>query len=348
MRILQHTLVALAATIMAIASASAAETTHNNIKTIKVADFIGTVKIETAARGSVRLNTETGANPDYPVRIDAANGVLTIRSDVNPDKTRWWDDVDWRRHEENAFVEFLKDYPTLTLTIPAGAALSFDSAVVNLSADNTNGALSVRRGHVDGFIGDIASGDIGIDGSGDLRTGVIAGALKISIHGSGDFDAVTADSLDASIHGSGDIKIGDIRGEASMGIQGSGDISLGEINGPLIATIQGSGDIDTGKVLGGGAVSIHGSGDISLASINGETSARIHGSGDIDIRGGRAENLKVQIFGSGGFEFDGLATNPDVQANRSGDIRISRHEGTVRARGDGDIRISGVEYGDDD
>lgn len=347
MRILGSILAAASAAALAFAPASAAETTHANINTIEVTDFIGTVTIETAARGAVRLNTETGARADYPVRIDAANGVLTISSDQNPDKTRWQDDVDWRRYEEKAFEEFLKDYPTLTLVIPAGAALSFDSAVVNLSADNTNGALSVRRGHVDGFIGDIASGDIGIHGSGDLRTGVIAGALNISIHGSGDFEAVTADSLDASIHGSGDIKIGDIRGEASAGIHGSGDVQLGDINGPLIASIQGSGDIDTGKVAGGAAVSIHGSGDISLASINGETTARIHGSGDIDISDGRAENLKVQIHGSGGFEFAGLATNPDVQANSSGDIRISRHEGTVRARGDGDIRISGVHYGED-
>ncbi len=348
MRILKSVVFALAATTMFSAPAGAAETIHANIQTIEIGDFIGTVNIETRARGDVRLDTRSGADASYPVMIDADNGVLTIRSDENPDETRWWDDVDWRRYEEKAFEEFLKDYPILTLTIPAGAALSFDSAVVKLTADNTSGALSVARGHVDGVIGDIASGMIKIHGSGDLRTGAVAGPLYIGIHGSGDFNATTAESLEAHIHGSGDIQIGDIAGGASAGINGSGDVDVGDIGGPFIASINGSGDIEAGKVRGGAATSINGSGDISIASVDGETTANIHGSGGIHIRDGRAENLRVVIKGSGDFELDGLATNPQIYADSSGDVFIRRHEGAIFTSGDGEIEISGVDYGDDD
>ncbi|WP_425410647.1 GIN domain-containing protein [Hyphococcus sp.] len=347
MRILRGAPAAFAVAMVSLAPAGAEQSTHANINTVEIGDFIGTVIIETARRSDVRLDNRSGALADYPVRISAENGVLTIRSDEDPDDTRWWDDVNWRRYEGKAFEEFLKDYPTLTLTIPAGAALAFDSAVVRLDAGDTNGALSVREGHVDGVIGDIASGDIKIHGSGDLKTGAVAGPLNISIYGSGDFEALAAASLNTSINGSGDIKIGAIGGDVEAGIHGSGDILLGDIDGAMIASIKGSGDIHADRVSGGAAVSIYGSGDIAVASVNGETTARIHGSGDIDIRDGRAENLRVAIHGSGGFDFGGLATNPDIEADSSGDVRIRRHEGSVRARGDGDIRISGIQYGDD-
>ncbi|WDI32928.1 DUF2807 domain-containing protein [Hyphococcus flavus] len=330
------------------ASAAHAEvSTHQNINTVEIRDFIGAVNIETAASGDVRLDNQPGDDADYPVIVDTDNGVLSIRSYEDPDETRWHRDVDWRRYEERAFEVFLEDYPTITLTIPAGAALSFDSAVVKLTADNTNGALSVREGHVDGVIGDIASGDIKIHGSGDLKTGVVAGALDIGIHGSGDFEALTVETLEASIHGSGDINLRDVNGDATVGIHGSGDVTLGNVNGSFVASIHGSGDIDAGDVAGGAATSVYGSGDISLASINGETTAKVHGSGYINIRDGRAEDLRVEIHGSGGFDFGGVATNPDVRASRSGDVYIRRHEGSVRVSGDGDVRISGVQYGDD-
>ncbi len=346
MRII-HLMIAASAAAMIAAPASAQQSTHADIKTVEITDFIGTVKIETRFGGAVRLDRAAGADASYPVIVDVRDGVLMIRSDEDPDDTRWWNDVDWRRHRQNAFQEFLKDYPTLTLAIPEGATLHFESAVISLDADDTNGALFVRGGHVDGVIGDIAMGDIKIDGSGDLETGAVKGLLDIDIHGSGDFAARAALALDAAIQGSGDITVGDVGAEASTHIQGSGDIRLGDIAGPLTARIHGSGDIDAGE-LGKGAVTfVSGSGDISLTTVNGETAANIQGSGDIGIRDGKAENLKVRIHGSGGFNFGGLATNPDVEAHGSGDIFIRRHEGAVTARGKGDIRISGVDYSDD-
>jgi hypothetical protein len=330
------------------APASAQQTTHSGVTEIDLTNFIGTVNIETASAGSVSLTRNMGANADYPVFVEAKDGVLTIHSNEDPDDIDWWDDVDWRHHKENAFKVFLEDYPTLTFRIPEGTALDFDSAVILLTAGDTRGSLSVREGHVTGAIGDLASADIAIHGSGDIKIGAIEGAFHTNIHGSGDLDAKSAGSLDADIHGSGDITVGRIAKGAVMSIHGSGDINLGDVGGPLKLSINGSGDVETGAVAGGADIGVNGSGDVTLASVNGKTAARLRGSGDIEIRGGRAENLMVDIRGSGSFDHRGVATNPNVYAGHSGDIHIARHEGTINARGGGDIKISGADYGDDD
>lgn len=331
-----------------LAAASAETTTHESITKLDIENFIGTVNIETANGGGVSLERIDGKDSRYPVHVTTRDGVLMISSDEDPDDIRWQDDVNWRKHHKDAFRVFLEDYPTLTLRVPVGADLEFDSAVIMLSVGDTRGALSISEGHVVGVVGDLATADISIHGSGDLKAGDIEGEFRTAIYGSGDLTAKSAGALTAKIHGSGDIAIGDINGPASLDIHGSGDIMLGRIDGALDLSIQGSGDVEAGDVEGGAVISIHGSGDVALASLRGKTGAEINGSGGIEINGGRAENLLVNIRGSGDFEFDGVAVNPTVYAGHSGSVHIARHEGKVRARGKGDIEIDGVQYGDDD
>ena len=330
------------------ASAMAETTTHQSIRELDVENFIGTVKVETTSGGGVSLERIDGKDSSYPVHVTTRDGVLVISSDEDPDDIRWQDDVNWRKYHDDAFRVFLEDYPTLTLRVPVGTALDFDSAVIMLSVGDTRGALSISEGHVVGVVGDLATADISIHGSGDLKAGDIEGEFRTAIYGSGDLTAKSAGALKAKIHGSGDISIGDIGGAASLDIHGSGDIMLGRVDGALDLSIKGSGDVETGDVEEGAVISIHGSGDVALASLRGKAGAEINGSGDIEINGGRAENLLVDIRGSGEFEFDGVAVNPTVYAGRSGTVHIARYEGEIRARGDGDIEVSGVQYGDDD
>ncbi|MEM8770067.1 MAG: DUF2807 domain-containing protein [Pseudomonadota bacterium] len=338
---------AVAASINGVASAQ--DQSFQNIETVKVEDFIGTVSIKVSKnRNAVSSSAQSGADASYPYYIEQDNGVLTIRSDADPDDTRWWKEVNWRRDKDRAFAVFLEDYPSVELTVPAGVDLEFDSAVMLLEAGDTNGAVEMRDGHVDGVIGDIRFGEIKIDGSGDLTVGDVSEALAISIHGSGDFLAGNASLLDADIHGSGDIKVSNIRGDASVRVHGSGDVKMDNVDGDVDVSVHGSGDISAGRVSGGAALSTHGSGDIRLASVSGATNVSINGSGDTSILDGRAEDLRVRVSGSGDFEMDGVATNPNVSANGSGDIRIRRHEGSVRSSGRGDIIISGVNYTDRD
>ncbi len=312
-----------------------------------IEDFIGTVEIQTRRGANTRVVMTDGENAAYPVRMNASGGVLTINSDENPEDARWWKDVNWRRFDGRAFEIYLEDYPTLVISVPQGTDVSFSSAVTLLSAGDIGGDVEVSRGHVEGVIGNVSAADINIHGSADLKIGNVANALDIAIHGSGDVIAGSARTLSVRIHGSGDVRSGDIDGAANVRIAGSGDVSVGEVGGQGVVEIHGSGDVRTGAVKSGADISIHGSGDVALASVAGETSVSIHGSGDAAINGGRAEDLEVRVRGSGDFRHHGVATNPDVSAYGSGYVYIRRSEGAIRARGDGDIRIAGRQYGDD-
>ncbi len=348
MRILKILSAGAAATAMLTGVSSAQETkSFDDVERVELMNMIGAVTIKTGG-DKVLVRKSDGTDASYPFYMESNGRALVLRSDEDPDDTRWYDDVNWRRDGEKAFDKYLETYPALEITVPRGTMLAFDSAVVRLSADDTDGALKVREGYVDGEIGNIASGDVRIHGSGDLIVGDVAGDLTIKIHGSGDFTAADAGALNASIHGSGDIEMGDVGSAVTASIHGSGDIELGNVSGPISLSVHGSGDIDAQNVEGGADLSIMGSGDLMLASVSGETTVAINGGGDIDIADGLAENLRVRINGSGDFRMEGSASNPNISVNGSGSAYIARHDGPVRVSGRGDITISGVNYTDDD
>ena len=343
------TIISSIAAIAIATSAQAAGTEEfNNVESLVIEDFIGSVEIKTHRKGGARVVMTDGEDASYPVRMNSDDGVLTIKSDEDPDKTRWWDDVDWRRHDDKAFVRFLETYPTLVISVAQGTDVSFDSTVTQLKAGDIGGDLALEKGHVEGEVGNVQSADINIHGSADLKVGAVTDALEISIHGSGDVISGSASLLNVSIHGSGDVRVGDVDGAAAVQINGSGDVNIGKVGGATNLNVHGSGDISTGAVKSGADISVHGSGDISLASVAGKTSVAIHGSGDTEINGGRSEDLVVRVRGSGDFRHAGLATNPNVSVNGSGDVTISKYEGSIRTSGDGDIRIAGRYYGDED
>lgn len=348
MRILSILSIGVATTALLAGAVSAQDTqSFDDIERVEIRNFIGAVTIKTGG-DEVSVTSSDGTDTDYPFYLEEKRGGLVLRSDEDPDDTRWHDEVNWRRYNEKAFDKFLEAYPSLEITIPRGTALAFDSAVIRLVADDTDGALNVREGYVDGAIGNIAAGDIAIHGSGDLIVGDVAGDLSIKIHGSGDFKAGDAGALSASIHGSGDIETGNIASAVSASIHGSGDIKTGDIRGAVSISVHGSGDVETAHVDGGADLSTMGSGDLLLASVSGKTHVDINGSGDIEIAGGRAEDLRVRINGSGDFQLDGSASNPDIAVHGSGSAFIAEHDGPVRVSGRGDVTVSGVEYDDDD
>lgn len=339
---------AAAASALALAGAAFAQTseTYDNVDAVNFETLFATIEIE-VRDGPVSVSIEPGEKADYPIDASVAGGVLTIRSDNNPDRKRWWKDVNWRRDEGRAFEIFLEQYPTVVISAPAGTDLSLDRAVARLTAGDLGGDFKLDKGHVRGAVGDLASADIGIHGSGDLAIGDVAGDLNVSIHGSGDFKGGDAGRTSASIHGSGDIALGAVRGPLDASIHGSGDMIFSDIDGEASFSTHGSGDAKAGAVNGGVDIDVHGSGDTRIDRVAGKTSVSINGSGDVMIEGGEAADLKVRLSGSGDFTFRGVATNPDLVGNGSGDIRIARHEGTLRASGSGDIIVDDRNYSDD-
>ncbi|MCW3463389.1 head GIN domain-containing protein [Chitinophaga nivalis] len=117
----------------------------------------------------------------------------------------------------------------------------------------------------------------------------------------------TPDVDEAGVSGSGDIKLVDkfnAKEKMILSLSGSGNIS-GQVNAPLIKA------------------SITGSGDMSLRGESRDLSLTIAGSGDFKGTELLAENVNVNIAGSG---------NADVYASVSLDVKVA---------GSGDVRYKG-------
>ncbi|GJL93785.1 MAG: hypothetical protein DHS20C05_01900 [Hyphococcus sp.] len=308
-----------------------------DINAIKIQNFTG--RLDIVVGGKDTKMQLTGGEVPFPLEMTHQDGALALKGPERPRNYNVYDEIEWRRYHEDAFVRFLAPYPSLTLTIPRGVSIELDDVITIARAGDTGGALKVHDGLVEAVFGNVNSADLNITRSGDIVLGNVEQALVATIKGSGDVVAKSAASAALKIAGSGDIVLGDIGGDADMSIQGSGDIDVGDIGGSVNAVIRGSGDIETGRVLKGGDFVIRGSGDITAQSANGPVTARISGNGDIDIEDGRAENLQVSIHGSGDFRFGGVSTNLNANVNGSGSIDIAENEGTLNTSGRGEFRI---------
>lgn len=157
-------------------------------------------------------------------------------------------------------------------------------------------------GAVWGSIGRSSSVELGAGGCGDWSVANTDGPLSISVGGSGDVRAGTADALEVAIGGSGDVRTGAVT---------SADLAIG------------------------------GSGDITIASIDGSLDVAIGGSGEIDIRSGRAPSVDAAVAGSGTIRFGGEAGDVDATIVGSGDVIIARVTGRVdrSIMGSGTVRV---------
>jgi len=320
--------------------------TYANIESVLISDFTGRITVDIGG-GGVAATITDGAK-SFPVAITQSGGVLTIDGPDRPRRYRVHEEINWRRHKEEAFAIFLEDYPVLHLTMPAGTALEFDEAITIASVGDLEGDIIVDGGFVEAVIGDVVNANIGVNGAGDISVGAVRENLVARIGGSGDFEARSARTANLKIGGSGDLAIGNIAGGASMKIGGSGDIRADDVGGAVSASVAGSGDISIGDIAAGAEFAIAGSGDISADSVHGETSARISGSGDIEIAGGRAENLSISIRGSGDFAFDGVSTNLDASVRGSGSVTVGENEGSLSTSGRGEFRVGDITIDNDD
>lgn len=335
------------------ASAAAAkdgnQTNHNQsftgINTVIISDFTGRLEVE-IADGDVGAALMGGEVP-FPFSMSQEGDAVTLAGRERPRNYNIHDHLHWRKFHENTFEEFLNDYPTLRVRVPAGTALTLDNAIAIVNIGDLNGQLIVNRGFLQGDIGDMADADISVYGSEDISLGAVRDHLKAKLGGSGNFTAASAGSAYLALGGSGDMEIGAIAGDADLKISGSGDIAAADIRGAMSARVSGSGDIKTGDVGKGGAFKISGSGDIDTQSVNGSVTAQISGSGDISIGDGRAENLEVRIQGSGDFEFDGVSTNLDASVHGSGSVNVAKNTGSLRTSGRGEFRIGGITIEND-
>ncbi len=329
---------------VSISDFSGALALENDVEKIVIKDFTGRIIVNVG--GAQTVANLQGTNSRSPIELSQNGSSLRFAGEERPRDFNISREIGWR-HDEDTFVAYLADFPTLTLSVPTGTAMTFDDVITIASIGDLKGHLDIDGGYVDVDAGDLISADVSVHGPGDIVLGHVEEDLVASVHGSGDISVKSAGQTRFSVHGSGDGRIGTINGDAILNVHGSGNIDTGAINGAIRASIHGSGDIHTSTVSQSGELSIHGSGDMSLDTINGVTKADIYGSGNISISSGQAQSLRVSINGSGDFDFGGISTNLVAHARGSGGIDIAQNEGTIRTSGQGIIRVGGIQVNRD-
>lgn len=149
-----------------------------------------------------------------------------------------------------------------------------------------------------------------IEASSPLRTGlkiklVVRGPApeKAELNGSGEINfvnEVSAESIDLEINGSGDMDMRLDCSETAVRINGSGDVHLTGRTRQLVAVINGSGELRAIELRAEEInLDIHGSGE-AFVSAEKKLKSTINGSGKIIYKGDPA--LKSQINGSGSIQ----------------------------------------------
>lgn len=168
----------------------------------------------------------------------------------------------------------------------------------------------------------------GVNGAKSLRVRVVTPALA-----------------NVSTYGSGDMNISQLKGgDLTVESKGSGDLTLAGRVDKFAAKLQGSGDLKGSALQTGNVViSIMGSGDAELATLDAEQiNVDIKGSGSVTAQG-KAKQLKASIFGSGDIDLAGLASKQaELEIFGAGDINANVTEAVkAEVRGVGTISIQG-------
>jgi hypothetical protein len=202
-----------------------------------------------------------------------------------------------------SFMRLWRDPVRLALVVPQGTPLAINDMTGETWIGDTLAKLSLDLRGGDARIGRVADATIRFTGRGDVTLAEVSGALNVTLVGSGDVAAGSANQTTLKIEGSGDIKLGTVTGPFKAAITGSGDVTATEINGPL--------DLE------------------------------INGSGRVRAFRGELPSARIVINGSGSFEFDGLAVEPDIVLRGNGSVEIRAVRGTYKTErlGNGEIRL---------
>jgi len=205
------------------------------------------------------------------------------------------------KQQNSVDEKFFADYPTIKVTMPRALDVSFEDARMKIAMGDLGGALDLNACYVYGEIGDLDEAVIDLVPGSRLVVGDIASALELDV--SGDADVLTGDAAMVDID-----------------MAGAGDVVLGSVDGILDVSIAGSGNVRAMRLVG-------------------PLTARIAGSGAVAVQGGRAEQMKVTIDGSGGVFFDGAVVGPDLRLRGSSEVRMGSVTGNVKHAGGGEVYV---------
>ena len=267
-----------------------------DIKTLKIDDVLGTVKIDVRDGGQTVLQI-SGLKPRVDgISVKQANGILSIRG--HAERSVW----DWSKWFDFSYNDIKPNQLFVVLTIPKGTRVDVNDIIGRATIGNTEGVMNYSSaGNTESTIGNVSEAHISLAGSGKINVGNVAGALSADTAGSGDIKVGSASKVDADIAGSGSIQVGRIVGPLKVDIAGSGDFSAASVNGPVDTDIAGSGSV---TIAGGEANPLHvdimGSGNVTFGGMAVDPDISAMGSGSVKIKAYRGKlsndgmsNLKI-------------------------------------------------------
>lgn len=286
--------------------------------TISIQDFIGSVTVKTLSADSreekIRVKIKQGkTNRTVEVLDEKTRVVVRAEAIAERDDDRCCNRAIRRTYTPRAGRKastgpaldeaFFADYPTLIITVPMKANVSFIDARIKLAMEDFDGRLDLDACYVYGETGDVDEAVVGILSGSRLIMGNVDGGIEIDVSGDGDLKVGTAAIADVDIAGPGDVVFDRVEGMLDISVAGSGVVRADWVEGPM--------------------------------------TVRVAGSGGAAIRDGRADRLRAIIDGSGGILFNGLTVNPDLRLYGSSEVRLARVQGRVTHEGSGQLFVDG-------
>jgi hypothetical protein len=176
---------------------------------------------------------------------------------------------------------FFADYPTLVVSMPRKGDASFIDARMKLKMDALDGALDLDACYVYGETGDVGQAVIGVIDGSRLVVGNVGAGLEIDVSGDADVRVGDAATVDVDIAGTGDVILAEIDGMLDASIAGSGSVRAARLVGPLTARIAGSGlvGVEAGRADRLKAI-IDGSGAVYFNGAAIDPDLRLYGSSE--------------------------------------------------------------------
>ncbi|MEL6790018.1 MAG: hypothetical protein AAFO78_05530 [Pseudomonadota bacterium] len=286
--------------------------------TISIQDFIGTVTVKTLSAQStednIRVEIKQGKTSHAVEVLDEKDRVV-VRAAAGVERTvdnccdarirRSYNPRAGRTASQGPALDeaYFANYPTLIVTVPMKAKVSFIDARIKLTMEDFDGRLDLDACYVYGETGDVDEAVVGLLDGSRLIMGDVDGGIEIDVSGDGDLKVGTAAIADVDIAGPGDVVFDRVEGMLDISVAGSGVVRANWVEGPM--------------------------------------TVRVAGSGGAAIRDGRADRLRAIIDGSGGILFNGLTVNPDLRLYGSSEVRLARVQGRVTHEGSGQLFVDG-------
>ncbi len=288
--------------------------------TISIQDFTGTVLVKTrpdsAEENTIRVEIAQGES-FHDVETLEEDDRIVVRSApwIEPDSydccnrriSRTYAPRAGRKAitGEPVDEEFFADFPTLTVTIPMQAKVSFIDARIKLDMESYDGRLDLDGCYVYGEVGDTNEAVVAVLSGSRLIMGNVGAGLEIDVSGDADVRVGTVPIADIDIAGPGDVIVSRVEGMLDISIAGSGIVRTDYVEGPM--------------------------------------TVRVAGSGGAAVRDGRADQLTAIIDGSGGVLFEGTVVNPDLRLYGSSEVRVARVQGRIVHEGSGEFYVDGIK-----